>query len=294
MKKTLILLLLGLSSLVYAENSAGSEAVSLVQKPLAKNPSAIKLTYTICEGFVVQVADKKIMIDVLTARRFLQRQSVPDRVVQQMENALPPFDNVDIIFATHAHLDHFDPDLVVQHMEANTEVELVCPQQAAEIMRALGGLHRVRDRIHAVPYQPFEPVELKVKGIEIRCLPLSHNAVKEADREPPIQNLAYLIKYAGRTILHIGDNNLVATKKSYEQYQLQNESIDLAFLQALFWNEEQFQQRRDCVTNLIRPKHIVYMHLMHGQDLSDVSDEMKAVYPELTFFRHCLETRVFK
>ena len=294
MKRSLLLLLLGLSSLVRVENATGSQAVSSAQKPRAKNPPAIEVTYTICEGFVVQVADKKLMIDVLTARRFLKRQSVPEQVVRQMEAAQPPFDDVDIILATHAHLDHFDPDLVVQHMEANTEVELVCPQQAADIMKALGGLHRVRDRIHAVPYQPFQPVELEVKGVQIRCLPLSHNAVEEADADPGIQNLAYLIKHGGRTILHIGDNNLVATRKSYEQYQLQNESIDLAFLQALFWDEEQFQARRDCVTNLIRPRHIVYMHLMHGQDLSDVSDEMKAAYPELTFFEHCLGTRAFE
>lgn len=291
MKRRLCLLLLGLSSLVHARNSIGSEAASLAQTPLAKSPSAIEVTYTICEGFVVQIADKKTMLDVLSARRFLKRQAVPDPVVRQMDSAQPPFDDVDIILATHAHL---DPDLVVQYMEANTEVELVCPQQASDIISTLGGLHRVGGRIHAVPYQPCQAVELEVKGVQIRCLPLSHNAVKEADAHPGIQNLAYLIKYGGRTVLHIGDNNLASTRKSYEQYQLHKESIDLAFLQALFWDDNRFQERRDCVTNLICPEHIVYMHLMHGQDLSDVSDEMKAAYPELTCFQHCLETRIYQ
>ncbi len=261
---------------------------------VAEGRPEIRVTYTICEGFVLELADKKVMIDVLTARRFLNRQSVPDQVVRQMESARFPFDDVDIILATHAHLDHFDPDLVVQHMEANTDVELVCPQQASDILSALGGLHRVKDRIHAVPYEPFQAVDLEVKGVRIRCLPLSHNAVEEADPHPHIQNLAYLIQYAGRTVLHIGDNNLVATKKSYEQYRLHDESIDLAFLQSLFWDQEQFQQRRDMVTSWIHPNNIVLMHLMHSQDLSDVSDEMKAAYPELTFFRSCLETRVYR
>lgn len=123
MKRRLPLILIGILLGMHT-----AEALFPAEVAATEDPPRMGVTYTICAGFLVQVADKKLMIDVLTARRFLKRQSVPDRVVRQMDGATPPYDDVDIILATDAHLDHFDPDLVIQHMEANTKVELVCPR----------------------------------------------------------------------------------------------------------------------------------------------------------------------
>jgi len=108
-----------------------------------------------------------------------------------------------------------------------------------------------------------------------------------------VQQSGYFINLKGRHILHTADNDILRSE-DFKAYRLADEQIDVAFLEALFWGEENFQARHDLVHNLINPKQIVLMHLALGDDLSNISEEMKNAYPNLTFFQKPLETKIFK
>ena len=262
---------------------------------------AINVTYVVCEGFIIQAEDKKIMIDALPARRFLKRQGVEQELIRDMEEAKAPFDNVDIIFVTHRHLDHFDPDLTVQYMETNQNAVLVCPEQVHNIIKLLGGFQRVDDRIYPVKYTPGRPTTLNIKDIQIRALSMPHGPYYMKDEKTgekvnyhaDVQQSGYFINLKGRHILHTADNDILRSE-DFKAYRLADEQIDVAFLEALFWGEENFQARHDLVHNLINPKQIVLMHLALGDDLSNISEEIKNAYPNLTFFQKPLETKIFK
>ncbi|MGD8787052.1 MAG: MBL fold metallo-hydrolase [Phycisphaerales bacterium] len=261
---------------------------------------AINVTYIVCEGFIIEVGDKKIMIDALPARRFSKRQGIKQKLIHDMEEAKSPFDNVDIMFVTHRHLDHFDPDLTVQYMETNQDVVLVCPEEVHNIIKLLGGFSRVEDRIHPVKYESKEPVSLNIKDVNIKALPLPHGAYyikdektgKRVNYHADVENFGYLIDLNGRRILHTGDNDLLSVVE-FRIYKLTDKKVDVMFAEGLFWEQIHFHLRRSTVQSLINPEHIVLMHLRLGEDLSNVPDEMKEYYPNLTFFQKPLEIKVF-
>ncbi|MBN2349763.1 MAG: MBL fold metallo-hydrolase [Bacteroidales bacterium] len=265
-----------------------------------RDQAEITVIYLATEGFIIESGDKKIIIDALPARRFLKKQNISQDIVNSLENAKSPFNDVDIIFVTHAHLDHFDPDLTISYLEANKDAVLVCPGQVFEIIKKLGGYYRVENRIFAVDYFSKKEQTFELKNITFKTLPLPHAPYfvkdtitgEEINRHEDINNLGYLINLNGVSILHTGDNDLLY-REEYEKYTLQNESVDIAFVGSLFWGEQYFPQRQDVVDNLIQSEHLVIMHLQMGDDLSHVPRSMREAYPEIVYFTSPLETKIF-
>ena len=260
-----------------------------------------KVTYVASEGFIVESGNKKIAIDAFPSRRFLYRQKVSKAIVDSMENANAPFNNIDIMFVTHLHLDHFDPDLTIQHLESDTLTQLVCTKQVYDIIKLLGGYYRVEDRIHPIQVDSGQSFITTINNIQFKAMHTNHGPyfVKDTitgqkyNRHKNVNHIAYLIHLNGVNIMHTGDSHL-RSKDEYAQYNLAKDSVDLLFTESLFWGKKLFDSRYDIVNNLISPNHIVIMHLQMGDDLSWVSQEMKDAYPTLVFFNEPLQTRIFK
>lgn len=258
------------------------------------------VTYLASEGFIIEAGKNKIMIDALPARRFLHKQNVDKAIIDSIEEAKAPFNDVDIVFVTHRHLDHFDPDLTVQYLEANNNAILVCPKQASDVIKLLGGYYRIEQRIFPIEYEEKTAKSFELQGIVFKALPLPHGPYyvndsitgKRVNRHADVNNLGYLINLGGFKILHTGDNHLL-TREEYEKYKLYNDSIDIAFVESLFWGEKYFYDREDIVNNLINPQNIVLMHLSMGDDLSKVPSDMKKEYSKLIHFSYPLENRLF-
>lgn len=114
---------------------------------------------------------------------------IPQKFGQSLEPMYPldQFGNMDAVFITHLHDDHFDPDAIIQAYGASIPVYV--PEEMAEAAKA-SGLKKIIGAKIGVPYEI---------GADVTA-----TAVPSVDGVGDIQ-VAWVIKGEGRTLIHCGD-----------------------------------------------------------------------------------------
>jgi L-ascorbate metabolism protein UlaG (beta-lactamase superfamily) len=75
--------------------------------------------YVANEGFLVKASNRKILVDALFGRFESDWCDVPSGpVIEKMEKGIEPFDQIDLILISHAHVDHFNAEIVSKHLES--------------------------------------------------------------------------------------------------------------------------------------------------------------------------------
>jgi L-ascorbate metabolism protein UlaG (beta-lactamase superfamily) len=261
---------------------------------------SMKITYVDNCGFLVECGESKILIDALLAAGESPWYYLPsDSIVSLMSAAEPPFDNVDVIAVTHAHFDHFDPDVTCRHMKQDTGTILVCPPQAEEQMQSNQFYPEIRDRIHAVAAPADSVVTMDIAGIRVSALAGHHSPYYETDsltgetvdRHRNTQHLEFLFTAGGRTIIHTGDAPLNDFER-YKKLGLGRDSIDLAFIH-MWRGGEQMSFEQKLVHDVIRPERIILMHLIPGREPSGHPEQQDGIAREVIVPRQLMQTWSF-
>ena len=256
----------------------------------------LKVTYVGNEGFLIECGGRKILIDALFGGWDADWCQVPpDSVVELMKAASPPFDNVDLIAVTHAHVDHFDAEIVAAHMKNNPRGILVCSEQTRQKLDSAGYGADIGDRIRVVPASGDSGLAMQIAGIGLTVFPTPHGAYWETDektgervnRHRNVQHLEFVFSIGGRIIYHSGDSSF----NDFERYHssgLDRFQIDLAFLQWwCAWNAGGVQQK--VVREVIRPDRIIVMHLPPGKELPPQRQEQKPLAGDIIVPRQPME-----
>ena len=91
----------------------------------------VHITYVGNAGFLINIGDKKILIDALF-KGFKGNYNLPQKVQDKLTLAQAPFDDVDLILVTHAHGDHFNANMVSEHMKNNPKAIFASTQQVVD------------------------------------------------------------------------------------------------------------------------------------------------------------------
>ena len=226
-----------------------------------------KITYVSNEGFLIESAGKKVLVDGLFNKIDGDWCDSPsDSIVELMKNAQPPFDNIDIIAITHKHKDHFSEDIVVNHLLNNPAGQLVCPKQVEEILGINPNYDKIRDRIIAITPNLYANISITISDIPIRILRLEHSHYMEVDsvsgnnvnRHRNVENLGYLFNVNNIKVFHCGDTNPL-NEIEYSTFLLNEEEIDIAFVERLFFTKG--KKSIEILNNYIQPKQIIVMHI---------------------------------
>ena len=144
--------------------------------------------------------------------------------------------NADVVFATHEHLDHADPDTLGPLLQASPDAMLVTSHQGSAIVQQAGV-----DAGRMVVPRIGERVELA--GLHYTAVPAGHYQY-EIDAEGHARWMGFLIECNGVTIYHSGDTILFP-----ELLQaLDGKTIDIALLPIN--GRDFFREQRDIVGNL--------------------------------------------
>jgi len=237
-----------------------------------EQPAPLGVTYVANDGFLIECADKKTLIDALFDNFESDWCFVPpDSVVDLMVRAQSPFDDIDIIAVTHAHVDHFNAKSVIDHLRHNRSGILVCPPEVAQALAGSAYYEEIRDRIRAVCPPPDSAVTMTIAGVTIKARRTAHGPYYEedqstgvsVDRHRNVQHLEYLFSVAGRVVYHSGDAGMHDLLK-YTAYGYGADSIDLAFVQ--WWSAgEMLTFRQKLVRDVIHPERVILMHLSPGR-----------------------------
>jgi L-ascorbate metabolism protein UlaG (beta-lactamase superfamily) len=144
--------------------------------------------------------------------------------------------NAHVVFATHEHLDHADPNTLGPLLQASPAATLVTSQQGSAIMRQAGV-----DAARIVVPRIGEHVELA--GLHYTAIPAGHYEY-EVDEVGRARWMGFLIDCNGVTIYHSGDTILFP-----ELLQaLDGTTIDIALLPTN--GRDFFREEHDIVGNL--------------------------------------------
>lgn len=225
--------------------------------PAAPLPAAdsVRITYVGNEGFLIESAGRKVLIDAL------YRAGVSGYVVHTpgvrklLEQGLPPFNDLDLILATHYHADHFDPDAVGIHLLSDRRAVFITTTQAATQMESYKGYRNIQARVRGLLPEEGQDQVAEYNGIRVRALNLHHGRGRQ------VENLGFLIEVDGRRFLHVGDTEV--TPAELAAYHLADQSIDFFFVPYWFLLHE---PAGDDIVSAVNPQTIIPMHLPPNDD----------------------------
>jgi len=196
---------------------------------LASENTSIKtarVTYIANSGFIVNIGSEKIMFDGLFQNGMNRYLEPDEQTVNLIKNGLHPFDDIDLVFISNFHADHFDPYIATQMMLHNTEVKLVCPQQVInKMMIFTADYAKIKDRVIEATPMANQYDRVVINGYEILACHVKHEK-KENDH---VENMGYVVNINGVKIFHSGDSD-PETLDDIKGLRLSDIGIDIAFL----------------------------------------------------------------
>ena len=163
-----------------------------------------QVTYLGNEGLLVESGGHKILFDPFFHNDFGTYQLVPEELRQKMLKGQAPYDDISIVFISHAHEDHFDAKDVITFLLANPRAKLVAPQQAIQQL----------DNVNTGVVQPDRLISL---SLDFGDTPISRsltNILFDVVRIPhagwpgraDIENLVYRVRLSeDAVVMHMGD-----------------------------------------------------------------------------------------
>lgn len=165
-------------------------------------------------------------------------------------------EKADIIFITHEHYDHCDPQ----------KIKLITKEDTS-IIASKGGCEDKLKDIKAEKIFVREGDELEVKGIKIKVVP-AYNLNKPY--HPRGLGVGYIINIDGIKIYHTGDTDFIP-----EMRRLNRENIDIALLPisgVYVMNEEEAYE----LALEIKPKLVIPIHYNYLKGLEKDPREFKS------------------
>ena len=254
-----------------------------------------EVTYVANEGFLLETARHKVLVDALfggVKGNWCDQPS--DSIAHLMLSGKAPFDAIDVVLVTHAHVDHFNAAMTVKFLTNNSKSLLICPNQANEALKGNADYGKVSARVRflkgAIPFD----TTLTVGDMTIRAVRLNHGVYMETDsvtgkpynRHSGVENFGYFVDMDGFTLSHVGDDS-PTDKDLYRLYQLGKREIDAAFFNRTFMRAEG-QQLMD---EEINAKNFILMHI--EQESLEYFKSVVAHAPKMVVFTAPMQRKVF-
>ncbi|HHL32106.1 MAG TPA: MBL fold metallo-hydrolase [Oceanospirillales bacterium] len=165
---------------------------------------ASEATYLGNEGIMIDNGTTKIIFDPFFHNGFNTYQLVPEDIRTALFNNKAPYNDIDAIFISHAHGDHFAADDMLKFLTANPQAKLIAPNQAVTRLLALAHSEAIKKRVTAIDLSLGEqPKTIKIKHLLIEAVRIPHAGwPARAD----ISNLVFRVTLDdSTTIMHMGD-----------------------------------------------------------------------------------------
>jgi len=227
----------------------------------------LAVTYTANQGYVVESEGHKIATDVFFDKiDGIWCDSPTEEVLFKMKNAEYPFNDIDLITVSHKHIDHFNANVLLNHLISSSKPVVICPKQVKDILSEYDSYEKIKGRIYGIELKEFCDSSLIVSGIPVRVMRLEHSHFMEEDtltgemknRHENIQNFGYIFDLEGKKIFHSGDANPL-NDSEFRNYFDYDDGVDLAFIDRLFFSRG--NEVINMVNDIVKPKNIVLMHI---------------------------------
>jgi len=166
--------------------------------------SPTQTTYLGNEGIMVSDGHTTILFDPLYPNGFGVYQMVPDAMRQDLMAGAAPYNNVDAIFISHMHPDHFSVDEVIKYLQTHDQVRLFAPAQAVDWMREETEDEAIFERVTPIGLERLDaPLSFKEGDLAIDVVRIPHAGWPG---RAEVSNLVWRVTLSdGITVMHLGD-----------------------------------------------------------------------------------------
>ncbi len=165
-------------------------------------------TYLANEAVMVEKGDVKILFDPLFNQSYGTYLLVPEDLRKTMMKGEAPFDNIDIVFISHAHGDHFSAQPMLEFLRNHSQTKLVASTQAVEALRKVTTKEdtHIFERITTLTLGPDDPpLRFILDGVEIDAVRIPHAG---GPGRASVQNYVLRVALDSDTrVMHMGDSD---------------------------------------------------------------------------------------
>lgn len=234
----------------------------------SNHDNALEVTYIANEGFMISMGSTKVLIDALSKSEYYASPS--DSTVAKMMDDIPPFDKVDYLLVTHAHPDHFNAELMSQFLLKHPAAQFIANSETCNKLKG----DDIAARSHSgVDLEIGKQQIIRGDKVDIAVLRLAHGT------NPDINNLAFVVRSNGYTIVHVGDTRLWANEEYLRTIDWSSYDVDLLFMEY----SDDSSPTQDIIVEMIKPKHVILMHISPGEEES-VKNEKRGIHPRTVVF----------
>lgn len=178
--------------------------ITLSHSPSHAHEHQATATYLGNEGIMIQEAGIKIVFDPFFHNGYNNYQLVPENIRTALFSGTEPYNNINTIFISHAHGDHFAADDVLKFLKSHPDTKLIAPNQAVEKLAELKNSNAVMKQVTSIDLKLGDKVKtIKVDDLFIEVVRIPHAGWPgRAD----ISNLVFRVTLNNAvTIMHMGD-----------------------------------------------------------------------------------------
>ncbi len=163
--------------------------------------------YIANEAILMSHGETKVLFDPLPLSGFGVYPETPQADIEKMMKGEGEYRGVDAVFISHAHRDHFSATAMISYLQAQSDVHLVAPQQALEMMQADPNWDEaLLSRMTLLDMEAGDEAETVTLGdITASAVRIPH-AGWPAPARAAVQNMVYRVTLGdGATVMHMGD-----------------------------------------------------------------------------------------
>lgn len=219
----------------------------LCVSPAAHAQSESVVQYLANEGVMVTFGETKVLFDPLFDNSYQRYQMVPEEMRDAILDGTAPYDDVDAVFVSHHHGDHFAAADVMTLLRNQAGVRLYAPAQAVAAMREISNSadEALFERVVGLELEYGDyPVRIEAENILVEAVHVPHSGWPTSRTD--VQNIVFRVTLGDTsTIVHFGDADarLVHFDRDEEYWEAQRP--DLALPPYWFFSSADGQQILD-------------------------------------------------
>jgi L-ascorbate metabolism protein UlaG (beta-lactamase superfamily) len=266
--------------------AADTTTVAVANTNAASSP-AMAVRYIANEGFMIEAAGKKVIIDGLFENGFGIFAQPSVALQEQMVQSRAPFSKIDLILVTHRHDDHFSARLVAECLRNNPGCRLIADRQVIELLRKAEGFPLIQSQVQELTLQPGQQKHLTVNGIDVTAVELVHIPMYRDGRNinEGLNNVGFLVDFGPARFFHGGDASLGENKTNLALVAFTPKPLDVLFVMGVL---DHSPETAGLVATQIKPRTIIGMHLRPDR-FAEESGQFLKTYPSGVVFHESLE-----
>lgn len=211
-----------------------------------------KLTFLANSGVMIEYEDRKIMVDAVHTQKVAPYSEVSEEVIEQMILNREPYGNIDMLFFSHHHPDHFDAYTTNEMLKRNKHIQVVCSLTCASRIGSQRNFSPVLEsQIRRIELADYTSVSFNIKNLPFTATALPHDG--EVYRG--VKNYVYTFSLGRRTLMHVGDS--YAARRNFEAAGLYGKHVDYLIVPFPFIG---LKDGRDIISSM-KPRKVFVCHL---------------------------------